>query len=171
MRRCLVIGCAGAGKSTLAREISDCTGLPLIHLDQAYWGPGWQATPADRWEVVVLELARRERWVMDGNYGGTMQLRLKYCDTVVFLDMPRWLCLTRVLKRRWSARRADPIAGCPERLNWEFISWIWNYRRSRRPGILERLARVPEKQVHILSSRRAVRNFRHRLSDLAPPRP
>ena len=163
MRRCIVIGCAGTGKSTLAREIAARTGLPVIHLDQEHWGPGWTPTPSDRWKEVVGRLVHRNRWVMDGNYGGTIEVRLRHCDTVVFLDLPRWLCLARVLKRRLRGQRADPLEGCPDQLSWEFLSWIWHYRRSRRPKILQQLARTPEKSVYILSSRRAVREFRHQL--------
>ena len=82
---------------------------------------------------------------MDGNYGGTLDLRLGACDTVVFLDLPRSLCLWRVLKRqvRWGGRsRPELPAGCPERFSWEFLKWIWTYPTRRRAGILQRLDRL-----------------------------
>jgi len=99
MRRVLVIGSGGAGKSTFARRLAQCAGLPLIHLDAIYWKPGWLETPKEEWTQVVESLLAGERWVMDGNYGGTLEQRLASCDTVVFLDLPRSLCLWRAAVR------------------------------------------------------------------------
>ena len=93
MRRVLLIGSGGAGKSTLARRIAARTGLPLIHLDALYWKPGWVETPAAPWRETVAGLLQRDTWVMDGNYGGTLDLRLAACDTAIFLDLPPRICL------------------------------------------------------------------------------
>ena len=104
MKRCLVIGSGGAGKSTLAREMARRTGLPLIHLDQHYWRPGWVPAPPDAWRTRVEELIQRPTWIMDGNYGSTLEPRLAAADTVVFLDTPRLVCIGRVLRRWWRHR-------------------------------------------------------------------
>lgn len=71
MRRVLVIGCGGAGKSTLARQLGEATGLPVIHLDAHYWRPGWVETPKETWRAAVDELIAADAWIMDGNYSGT----------------------------------------------------------------------------------------------------
>jgi len=101
--------------------------------------------------------------VMDGNYGATLDLRLGACDTVVFLDVPRVVCLWRVLRRRVRYRgraRPDLAAGCVEQLPWEFVRWIWTYPRRRRAGILERLrALAGEKRVEVLRTRADVEKF------------
>src|ERR1051326_8693301 len=89
-----------SGKSVLATRIAAQTGLPLIHLDALFWKPGWVETPRDEWRRTVEELVEGDAWVMDGNYGGTLDLRLAACDTVLFLDFPPIVCLCRVLKRR-----------------------------------------------------------------------
>jgi adenylate kinase family enzyme len=164
MRRVLVIGSGGAGKSTIAAAIAERTGLPLIHLDACYWRAGWVETPPDEWAATVARLAAGDAWVMDGNYGGTLDARLAVCDTVIFLDLPRLVCLWGVLRRalRWRGRtRPDMGAGCPEQLpDREFLSWIWNYPRRRRPGILARLRALPAyRRVVILRSRRAARRW------------
>jgi adenylate kinase family enzyme len=163
MRRVLVIGSGGAGKSTFAARLGARTGLPVIHLDALYWRAGWRETPREEWAARVEELLAGDEWIMDGNYGGTMERRLAACDTVVFLDLPRALCLWRVIKRRAIFRgraRPDMAEGCRERLTWEFARWVWTYRRVRRPGVLKRLGELSEGQrVHVLRSSREVRRF------------
>ncbi|HLA63447.1 MAG TPA: DNA topology modulation protein [Rhodothermales bacterium] len=163
MRRVLLIGSSGAGKSTLARQMGERLGLPVVHLDACYWQAGWQEPPREAWEASLRGLLAAPAWVMDGNYGGTLGLRLASADTVVFLDLPRVLCLARVLRRivRYHGRtRPDMAAGCPEHLDWAFLRWIWGYPRTQRPGVLDRLARVePETRVVVLRSRAAVRRF------------
>ena len=171
MHRILVIGSGGAGKSTLARRVGATLGLPVIHLDALYWQPGWVPTPENEWEQRVAALVAGARWVMDGNYGGTLDQRLAVCDTVVFLDLPRWLCLARVVWRRlrYAGRtRPDVAPGCAEQVSWEFVSWIWKYPHRRRPGILRRLAVLPaDRQVVVLRSRREVMRWLATLSDRA----
>jgi adenylate kinase family enzyme len=163
MRKVLVIGSGGAGKSVFAARLAERTGLPLIHLDTLYWRPGWAKTPKDEWTRTVDGLLARDRWVMDGNYSGTLDRRLDACDTVVFLDLPRALCLWRVVKRRIVYRhgaRPDMTPGCSERLTWEFIRWIWEYPRTQRPRVLERLGALrPDQRAVIVRSAAEIDEF------------
>lgn len=169
MRRVLVIGSGGAGKSTLAAQLSERLQLPLVHLDALYWRSGWQELETAQWERTVCELASAPAWVLDGNYGGTMDVRLARCDTVVFLDLPRVQCVWRILRRWWRYRgrtRPDLAPGCPEQMSWEFISWVWTYPARRRPGVLRRLSELSSGQrAVILRSSAAVAEF---LRDLHP---
>jgi adenylate kinase family enzyme len=163
MRRVLVIGSGGAGKSTFASQLGERTGLPVIHLDALFWRAGWRETPREEWAARVEELLAADAWIMDGNYGGTLARRLAACDTVVFLDFPRALCLWRVVLRRARYRgraRPDMAEDCNERLTWEFVRWIWTYTRERRPGVLKRLSELREGQkAHVLRSPREARRF------------
>lgn len=164
MNKVAIIGCGGAGKSHLARRLGDILGLPVIHLDAIFWHPGWVRTPKDEWQRTVETLVRREDWIMDGNYGGTIDIRLAAADTIIFLDFPRLLCLQRVIGRqfRYGGRsRPDLAEGCVERIkpDREFFSWIWNYRHARRPGILEKLVSLSDKNVFILRRPRDVERF------------
>ena len=139
MRRILIAGSPGAGKSTLAREVARRLDLPLIHLDRHYWRAGWVPSDDASWRATVADLAARPAWVMDGNYGGTLDLRLPHADLLVFCDLPRQLCLFRVLRRRWAYRaagRADLPPGCPERVDLQFLRYVWRYPRQSRPRLL-----------------------------------
>jgi adenylate kinase family enzyme len=111
----------------------------------------------------VEELLSRDAWIMDGNYSGTLAARYKACDTVIFLDMPRRVCIRRVLKRALMYRkksRPDMAEGCPEKLSWEFILWIWNYPSRTRPKVLSMLESNPdEKTIVRLRSPSDVKRF------------
>ena len=151
--RILVVGSGGAGKSTLATRIAARTGLPLVHLDALYWQPGWVEPPKEDWKATVAALVAQERWVMDGNYGGTMAERVAAADTVVVLDLPRVVCLWRVVRRRVrmaGRQRPDMARGCPEHLSWAFARWIWTYPATRLPAILRRLAELRSDQRGIV---------------------
>lgn len=181
MKRVLVVGSGGAGKSAFARRLASELDLPLIHLDAHYWLPNWTEPPKNAWSTTVARLLSEDAWVMDGNYGGTLERRIAACDTVVFLDMPRLLCLWRVLRRWWLYRgrvRPDVGAeGCKERLDLSFVWWILTYPGTRRPALMRQLdAMRGAKRVVVLSSKREVEGFLGSLSespevDLVYPRP
>ena len=139
MRKILIIGPGGAGKSTLANRLGELLGIEVVHLDRLYWRAGWVETPKDEWRNTVEELTKRDSWIMDGNYSGTLAQRFAACDAVVFLDLPRALCLWRMLKRVVTYREAarpDMAEGCRERFSLDFARWIWNYPSRSRPKVL-----------------------------------
>ncbi|MBN2081849.1 AAA family ATPase [bacterium] len=140
--RILVIGCAGSGKTTLARRLARELDVPLFSLDRYFWQPGWVESDKDEFDAKVIELAQARAWVMDGNYSRTLPLRLERADAVIWLDVPRTTCLARVLWRfvtNIGRVREDMGPGCPESLDWEFIDWVWNYRRTHWEQQLARL--------------------------------
>lgn len=160
MQRVAIIGSCGAGKSTLARSLGKKLNLPVIHLDAYYWQPGWQETNPDRWRERQQELSKGDRWIIDGNYGGTMDIRLTAADTIVWLDFKRYICLWRVFQRYLQYQgkvRPDMAAGCAERWNWEFMQYVWNFPKLHRPKIVDKLTEYQEdKQIIILQNSRQV---------------
>jgi adenylate kinase family enzyme len=133
VRRVLVIGSPGAGKSTLSHDLAAHTGLPLHHLDKMFWLPGWIERDREEGRAILADVLARESWIIDGNYGSTLPMRLERADTVAWLDYPTRLCLTRAVKRWWHYRgqtRRDMTEGCPERFNLEFLLYVLTFRRN-----------------------------------------
>ena len=159
----MIIGSAGSGKSVLARQLGPILDLPVFHLDALHWKPGWVETPKAEWRAVVQRLANQASWTIDGNYMGTLDIRLAAADTIIFLDFPRPVCVWRVFKRRLQyigKARPSMAPGCPERLNWDFIKWVWDYPRRSRPVVLEKLGQYSSgKSVHILRSGEEIKRF------------
>ena len=163
MEKIAIIGSCGAGKSTLAIDLGNKLNLPVIHLDAYYWQPGWQAAERQQWLKIQQELVRGRRWIIDDNYGGTMNIRLATADTIIWLDFNRYLCLSRVLQRSikyFGRTRSDMAKDCPERLNWEFWLYVWNFPRLQRPKIMAKIAAYRDsKRIIILQNPRQVLNL------------
>ena len=112
---CVIASASGNGKTTLGRKLAERLDVPFVELDALVHGPGWVETPREEWFPAVEALLARGEWVIDGNYGSTLERRLDACDTVVFIDLPRALCLWRILKRIVMYRkggRPDMAEGC-----------------------------------------------------------
>ncbi len=163
MKKIVIIGSGGAGKSTLARKLGNILNIEVIHLDRLFWKPNWEGVPKAEQQKIQHKLVTRDTWIIDGNYGGTMDIRLRAADTIIFLDMPRILCMYRVVKRFVTYRnkvRPDMGEGCKERLSWEFLKWLWQYPKTKRPIILEKLKKLEkDKNILILQSIKDVNAF------------
>lgn len=167
----MIVGGSGSGKSTLARAIGARLGLPVVHMDALMFSPGWQEVADDVFLARVEAAVARDTWVMDGNYSRTWPQRLARADTVIFLDIPTWLRLWRVIRRvatGYGRTRPDLAPGCPEQIDLGFIfGWVPRYARHGRPKALDLMA--PDGPAgtlarHRLTSRREVRDFLQGLS-------
>ena len=168
-RRWLIVGASGGGKSTLAREMAELLGLPIIHLDQHFWNPGWVETDRKEWGHKVVELSSQDAWIMDGNYGGSISLRLPRAEAAVLLDLPVWQCLWGIFRRSTLYRgesRPDLAEGCEEQLpDWAFIRYVLMYKWRSRPKVLRKIAAEQHVRLYHLKSRRAARQFMNELRD------
>ena len=163
MKKILVIGSGGAGKTTLALRVGAITGLPVAHLDRLYWGPGWTMPDREAWLRRLENAMSESEWILDGNYSATLGVRLAEADTVLFLDFPPHVCAWRAIKRYARHRgstRPDMAPGCEERLTLGFLHWIWTFRSRRRDGLNRMLSKHARKaEVVVLRSQKEIDRY------------
>ncbi|MFS8096898.1 hypothetical protein LFM09_07115 [Lentzea alba] len=148
MKRVVILGRGGAGKSTLAITLGAATGLPVVELDKHFWGPNLEPTPPNRWADVQGELADAEQWIMDGDLGpyDVLAVRLQRADAVILLDYSFPRCAWRALKR--------------SRERFDFWVWVWSWRRKHRPQLLEAITtHAKDAELHVFRSPRATARF------------
>lgn len=160
--RILIVGCCGSGKSTLAKKLEEKTGLPVIHLDREYFKPNWEKPEISDWNQKILNLCKENKWIMDGNYISSMELRMQYADLIIWLDINRYKCLYRAIKRvilPHKRHRSDMGEGCNERHDLEFYRFIWNFNKTIKPRILEFLKLHRDKKVIILKNNKDIKTY------------
>jgi len=160
MKRILVIGSGGAGKSTVSEELHKILHFPIIRLDEQYWKSGWVRPEHDEWEKKIKDLIQKDEWIMDGNYQPTLELRLSRADAIIFMDTPRLICLFRLIKRRFTKPKTEIAPGCVERLDRKFMSYIWRYEKTQRPKIIKLLEKYKgEKEIYVIHSKKEMWSF------------
>ena len=159
MRRVLVIGCPGAGKSTFARWLRDRTGLPLHYLDQLWHKPDRTTVTRGAFDTALDEVLAGERWIIDGNYGRTLERRLVACDTVFLLDLPVETCLEGAAARIGKPREDMP--WIEQAFDPEFREWIRTFGLQQLPHIYDLLQRYNDKQVVIFRSHQDVEQYKN----------
>ena len=165
MQRILIIGNAGAGKSTFARALSLKFDLPLVHLDKLFWRGDWETVSRDEFDSLLQAALEKPQWIIDGNFSRTLPHRLTYCDTVFWLDMPTWLCLWGGFKRivtNYGKVRPDMGGNCRERFDKqkpEFFKSILGYNKLHRKNYKALLAQQENVNVIIFRRRRDVKKY------------
>lgn len=158
MKRIIVIGCPGSGKSTFSKSLHKITGIPLYHLDMMYWNADKTTVEKSVFRERLSKTLQTNEWIIDGNYNSTMELRLQECDTVVFLDFPLEVCLNGLKERRGKARSDMPWIETDEE-DVEFIEFIKNYNSQSRPQVMELLDTYSYKNIFIFTSRMEADEF------------
>ena len=151
MKKVIVIGCPGSGKSTFSKSLHKITNIPLFHLDMIFWNADKTTVEKSVFLDRLLKIIQNDKWIIDGNYGSTMELRMQACDTVIFLDYPLDICLNGVKERKGKVRSDMPWIE-PNEDDTEFIEFIKNYNSQSRPKVMELLDRYSHKDIFIFST-------------------
>lgn len=162
MKKVMVIGCPGSGKSTFSRALQKRTNLPLFYLDRMNWKPDRTTVEREVFLARLQAVLQQEEWIIDGNYASTMELRLRACDTVIFLDYPTQVCLDGIRERQGKPRPDMPWVETQE--DEEFLDFIKRYNRESRPQVMQLLEQYADKTRIILSSREEADCFLRQLS-------
>lgn len=157
MKKIIVIGCPGSGKSTFSKKLHKITGIPLYHLDMMFWNADKTTVEKSVFCERLTKVIQNDKWIIDGNYGSTMELRLQACDTVVFLDYPLDVCLNGIRERQGKNRTDMPWVETKE--DEEFIEFIKNFKSQSRPEIVALLGRYSDKDIYIFKNREEADGF------------
>ncbi|MBE6688600.1 MAG: adenylate kinase [Ruminococcaceae bacterium] len=158
MKKIIVVGCPGSGKSTFSRELNRITHIPLFHLDMMYWNADKTTVDKNTFYERLSDVLEKEQWIIDGNYASTMELRLRKSDTVFFLDYPTEICLDGITKRRGKPRSDIPWIESDDS-DSEFIEFIKRYRLQNRPEVFELLGKYSDKSIFIFTERNQADEF------------
>nr|MBP3599254.1 deoxynucleoside kinase [Eubacterium sp.] len=159
MKKIIVIGCPGSGKSTFSRTLHKRTGIPLFHLDMMYWNSDRTTVDKSVFLERLSNTIQKNEWIIDGNYGSTMELRLQACDTVIFLDYPLEVCLNGIRERRGKERTDMPWIENEDEEDAEFIEFIKNYNAQSKPQVMELLDQYSYKDIYIFKNRNEAHEF------------
>ena len=153
MKKIIVIGCPGSGKSTFSKSLHKITGIPLFHLDMMFWNADKTTVEKSAFLERLLKVIQSSEWIIDGNYGATMDLRMQACDTIVFLDYPLDVCLNGIKERRGKPRTDMPWIENVGEEDVEFMEFIKNYNTESRPKVMKLLDKYSHKDIYIFNNR------------------
>lgn len=167
MQRILIIGSPGSGKSTLARKLAEILDLPCIHLDRLWWKPNWVQSSKDEFDTLLQTELEKECWIIEGNYSRTMQHRLKYADTVIWLDYPTIICLWRAFWRQ-GKKRPDMPENCIEKMNkdfFDFLIYIYNFKKNNYSRI-KQLLENSNTDIVIIKNNKQLKYFENKIDNI-----
>lgn len=150
--RIIILGCSGSGKSTLSRKLQELSGLPLIHLDNVWWKADRSHISRDEFDEKLKEILQGEKWIIDGDFSRTYEVRFAACDTVIFLDYSFEECMKgitdRVGKKRpdipWSENMLDP----------ELVKQVEEYAGENRPVVYSLMEKYANRNILVFHSRK-----------------
>ncbi|MDD6992005.1 MAG: adenylate kinase [Oscillospiraceae bacterium] len=157
LRRVIVIGSSGSGKSTFARRLRDITGLPLYYLDMIWHKPDKTNISKEEFDKRLDEILSEDRWIIDGNYQRTLEARLKKCDTVFLFDLPVEVCLAGA-KARIGTKRED-MPWTETELDDDFRQWIVDFPQKQLPEIYGLLEKYNDKNIVNFKSRQEAETY------------
>lgn len=170
-KKIMIIGSPGSGKTTLSKELGKILNIEVTHLDVLNWTGNWEVVPRDEFEEKLRKSLKKDKVIIDGNYNRTIPLRLNYCDTVIYLDYPKYISFLRVIKRvifNYGKSRKDMGGNCPERFDFEFLKFVWDYNKNNRSQNYELLEKCKDKNIYIFKKPEETKEFLNTLPTKNP---
>lgn len=173
MKQIMVIGIsAGVGKSTFARRLGEALNIDVYHLDTLFWKPDWVEAPLEEFSNAQKKIVNQDQWIIEGNYSNTFEIRAEHADTIIYLELPLYVCLYRVIKRRFmniGKTRSDMGKGCMEKIDWKFIKFIITTYYPRKRNMGERFQHFqsfgPTKDIITLKSKQEIHTYLENIED------
>ncbi len=159
MKKIIIIGCPGSGKSTFAKKLKKILNLEIYHLDMIYWKKDKTTVSKEEFKHKLIEIMKNDEWIIDGNYGSTIEMRLEKCDTVFFLDYSLDICLNGIKTRAGKQRDDMPWVEKSTEKDEEFIKFIKNYSINSKPKIMNLLEKYSDKNIQIFKNRTECDDF------------
>lgn len=169
MKKIIIIGSPGTGKSTLGKQLAKSLSVDIYHLDALFWQPNWQMSSREEQQSILYDIVKKDSWIIDGNYSGTLDIRFDHADTIIYLKRSRVLCIFRAIKRYFMYRgktRPDMQEECFEKIDWSFVKWIWQFPKNHEPLIDEQIRQLDRSQTLVrLTSNKDIECFFNSLDE------
>ena len=165
-KRISIIGGSGTGKTTLSNILAKKYNLPVFHLDGIHHLENWQIRDNTERDKIILDILKKEKWIIDGTYKSTLQKRLENSDLIIWLDYSTLSQIKGIVKRCLInlGKERPEIPGCKERLNFKFFKYVLNYRKKKRHYIVDTLKNIDNNKILVFKKQNDLNNWLKKLN-------